>query len=300
MMKTVITIFTLPQEIDDLERTLIQLKNASKYLNQNNTIILDVTLSLSDYLTDWKSSYIPHKFFSDKFKQIIRYADWCDERSNFNISYNNDILGCVSQRRSSWVTYTDVDNFLWLDTDLIFDERTLAYSLSLSSQVNNPYYVISPQIVKLWDGTWDCLVNEKFKDRDYGYERDECDPFIDSGIKGNVSVELMNARITGQPRMKFGGGWFNLISKSLLDVITIPTSFGHYGLEDTFIMWGCEIFTKGVQYVMKNVVVCEDYKYRNRSHYTNLITPINRKDEFLQIAHSNFNTELGNLKNKLS
>jgi len=299
-MKTVITIFTLPQEIDDLERTLIQLKNSSKYLSENHNVILDITLSLSEYLTDWKSSYIPHKFFSDKFNQIIKYADWCDERSSFNVSYNEDILGCVSQRRNSWLKYTDVDNFLWLDTDLIFDERTLAYSLSLASQLENPHYVVSPQTVKLWDRTWDCLVNQEFKNKEYGYERDECDPFKDSGIKGDVSVDLVSAGLLGQPKMKFAGGWFNLISKSLLDVITIPKSLGHYGLEDTFIMWGCELYPRAEQYLMKNVVVCEDYKYRNRSHYINLITPISRKEEFLQIAHSNFNTELNNLKNKIS
>jgi hypothetical protein len=298
-MKTVITIFALPQEIDDLERTLIQLKNSSKYLNANHNVILDITLSLSEYLTDWKSTYIPHKFFSDKFTQIIKYADWCDERSSFNVRYDNDILGCVSQRRHSWLKYTDVDNFLWLDTDLIFDERTLAYSLSLASQLKNPHYVVSPQTVKLWDRSWDCLVNEQFTDNEYGYEKKNCDPFIDSGIKGDVSVELVSAKTYGQPKMKFAGGWFNLISKTLLDLIEIPKSFGHYGLEDTFIMWGCELYPSAEQYLMKNVVVCEDYKYRNRSHYMNLLTPINRKDEFLQIAHSNFSGELDNLKKKI-
>jgi hypothetical protein len=299
-MKTVITIFTLPQEIDDLERTLIQLKNSSKYLGDNHTVVLDVTLSLSSYLTSWVSSYIPSKFFEDKFNQISKYTDWCDETSTFNISYDDSVLGCVSQRRRSWLNHKSADNFLWLDTDLIFDERTLAYSLSLASQLETPYYVISPQTVKLWDRTWDCLVNDKFRNEDYGYERDNCDPFIDSGIKGDISVELISNDIPGQPKMKFGGGWFNLISKQLLDVITVPEELGHYGLEDTFLMWGCELFPKAEQYVMKNVVVCEDYKYRNRSHYTNLITPINRKDEFLEIANSNVNQSLIDLKNRLS
>lgn len=299
-MKTVITIFTLPQEIDDLERTLIQLKNASKYLGDFHNIVLDVTLSLSPYLTDWVSSYIPRQFFEDKFNQLKKYADWCDETSTFNIEYGDTVLGCVSQRRRSWLNHKTADNFLWLDTDLIFDERTLAYSLSLASQLETPYYVISPQTVKLWDGTWDCLVNDEFINEDYGYEKNVCDPFIDSGIKGEVFVERVSANVVGQPKMKFAGGWFNLISKPLLDVITVPEELGHYGLEDTFIMWGCELFPTAEQYVMKNVVVCEDYKYRNRTHYTNLISMINRKTEFLDIAHSNVNNCLKSLKNRLS
>jgi hypothetical protein len=299
-MKTVITIFTLPQEIDDLERTLIQLKNSSKYIANVHNIVLDVTLSLSPYLTDWVSSYIPRKFFEDKFNQLKKYADWCDETSTFNITYDDTVLGCVSQRRNSWLNHKTADNFLWLDTDLIFDERTLAYSRSIASQLETPYYVISPQTVKLWDSTWDCLVNDGFANKEYGYEKNECDPFIDSGIKGDISVERVSANLVGQPKMKFAGGWFNLISRPLLDVITVPEELGHYGLEDTFLMWGCELFPKAEQYVMKNIVVCEDYKYRNRIHYTNLISTINRKNEFLEIAQSNVNKCLINLKNRLS
>ena len=37
--------------------------------------------------------------------------------------------------------------------------------------------------------------------------------------------------------MKFAGGWFTCIHKSILDKITVPESFGHYGMEDTFLMW---------------------------------------------------------------
>jgi hypothetical protein len=299
-MKTVITIFTIPQEIDDFQRCMIQLKNASKYLNDNHNVVLDVVISLSSYLTDWVSSYIPKSYFEDKFKQICKYADWCDETSTFKILHDNEILGCTSYRRKSWLKHKDADNFIWLDMDVVFDERTLVYLLSAASQIETPYYVISPQTVKLWDSTWDCLVNDGFKDKDYGYERKECDPFIDSGVKGDISVERIYANINGQPKMKFGGGWFNLISKPLLDVITVPEELGHYGLDDTFLMWGCEIFPKGEQYMVKNLVVCEDYKYRNRIHYTNLITIVNRIPEFLEIAHSNVNKCLTNLKNRLS
>lgn len=298
-MKTIITIFTLPQEIDDLERTLIQLKNSSKYINDTHQIVLDVTLCLSPQLTQWTSSNLPSNFFEDKFNQLSKYADWCDKASIFHISYDSDILGCVSQRRQSWLTFTDANNFLWLDTDLVFDETTLGYSLSLASQLETQHYVVSPQTVKLWDSTWDCLVNEQFKHKACGYERDGCDPFRDSGIKGDVLVEQVLSNIPNQPKMKFAGGWFTLISKDLLDVITIPEELGHYGLEDTFLMWGCEMFPNATQYLMKNVVVCEDYKYRNRSHYTNFISAIDRKEEFLKIAHSNVNGCLVQLKTKL-
>ncbi len=297
-MKTLISIFILPQEIDDLERTLIQLKNSSKYLT-NTDIIFDISINVSEYLTDWSSSYIPKQFFIDKFNDIVKYVDWSSPKSKFNIVDDESIMGCVSQRRVSWLTHQDVDNILWLDVDLIFDERTLFYILHTATQIENELYVITPQTVKLWDHTWDCLVNDMFKDKPYGYEKTGCDPFIDSGIKDTPSVNLMLSHTAGQPVMKFAGGWFTLISKKLLDLVKVPKSFGHYGLEDTFIMWATHSkIPSAEQFILKNVVVCEDYKYRNRKHYLNYISPIDRRDEFLKLANSNFTNELMNLKIK--
>jgi hypothetical protein len=120
-MRTLISIFALPEEIDDLERTLIQLKQASKYLDNTDQVLIDVSLGLSDYLTDWNNSILPKKFFHSKFIQLKEYTNWCAE-SNFNTS--EEILGCVSQRRISSTKY-EVDNIIWLDTDIIFSPATL-------------------------------------------------------------------------------------------------------------------------------------------------------------------------------
>ena len=46
------------------------------------------------------------------------------------------------------------------------------------------------------------------------------------------------------------------------------------------------------QFKLKNVVVCENYKYRNHSHYINNISVYDRREEFKQIAESNFMKEL--------
>ena len=84
--------------------------------------------------------------------------------------------------------------------------------------------------------------------------------------------------------MKFAGGWFTCISKKLLDKITVPDSLGHYGLEDTFIMWGSEKLRIGQQFKIKNLVVCENYRYRNNKHLSEFILSIDRREEFKQIA----------------
>jgi hypothetical protein len=107
---------------------------------------------------------------------------------------------------------------------------------------------------------------------------------------------LVKNNVLGQPSTKFAGGWFTCISKKLLDNTGIPESFGHYGVEDTFIMWVIDRLNKNgkniYQFKLVNYIVCEDYIYRNRDYYLNNIKLVNRKDEFRKIAESNFNNEL--------
>ena len=57
-------------------------------------------------------------------------------------------------------------------------------------------------------------------------------------------------------------------------------------------MQGLELLKLGTQYKIKNLVVCENYKFRNNVHITNYLASISRKDEFLKIAQSNFVKEL--------
>jgi hypothetical protein len=289
-MRTLISIFALPEEIDELERTLIQLKFASQFLESEHEIIIDISLGLSDHLNDWSKSTLNKDFFYSKFQQLKKYTDWCIE-SNFNVS--DEILGCVSQRRASSMKY-EVDNIIWLDTDIVFHPSTLTYILNSAIALKNTgmeTYVITPEIVRIWDSTWDVLVNEKFISKQCGYEKIN-DPYVDSGLHGDVSLEELDASTQHQPRLKFAGGWFTCLSKKVLDLYPVPESFGHYGLEDTFIMWADSKLNKIKQFKIKNLVICEDYKYRNKDHYLQLMYKINRKDEFLFHAKQNFQVEL--------
>lgn len=290
-MNTLISIFILPEEIDDLERILVQLKYASKYLDDDDKIFIDVSLGLSDVLTNWSDSKLPKTFFLSKFEQLKKYTDWCVE-SSFNVS--ESVLGCVSQRRISSIKYK-VDNVIWLDTDIIFIPSTLKHVLNAASTLTAlsdiEKYVLTPEIVKVWDNTWDCLVNDAFQKEQYGYEKRN-DPYVDAGVYGDIELVNISNRNVNQPRLKFAGGWFTCVSTAVFDDIPIPESFGHYGLEDTFIMFANEKTNSIVQYKIKNLVVCEDYKYRTKNHYLNLINKIDRKEEFLKHARLNFKLEL--------
>ena len=293
-MKYCISIFCLPQEIDDLELTLTQLKKAFRYIDEQN-FILDITLALTGELTLWEQSKIPPEYFAHKYEKLRKNCDWITNKY-FRIEDKSEVLGCVSKRRKVWKEHQNVDYHIWLDTDIIFDERTLAYIDSSIQSLNKdyPYAVVSPEIVKVWDNTWDCLVNEQFLNEPLDYQKTN-DPYLDCGIKGDIGIETINNTTPNQPRMKFAGGWFTCISKKLLDRITVPDSLGHYGLEDTFIMWGSDKLKLGQQFKIKNLVVCENYKYRDNKYLTNFIAGIDRREEFKEIAHKNFQKEYDSL-----
>jgi len=293
-MRIVISIFCLPYEIDELENTLNQLRRASYYLSGNNEWVLDVTMSTSEVMVNWKKSSIPKSYFEEKFIKLSAHTDWCAKY--FQIS--NDVNGCVSQRRKSLLQHEDADYFIWLDTDIIFEERTLSYIENTLAAIQNvtPYSIITPEIVKIWDTTWDCIVNENFLGKELNYQKTN-DPYKDSGIKGDITIESVRNNFPNQPRFKFAGGWFTCISGELLRRVGVPESFGHYGYEDTFLMWASEklISTEQLdiqQFKLKNLVVCENYKYRNNAHYINNLSVYDRREEFKKIAESNFGEEL--------
>lgn len=296
-MKIVFVIFVLPHELCELEKRLIALNQASKYVDGANYEFV-ISLGLSDYLVDWDASLVKRDFFITKFNNLKKLTEWAND-ATFQI--REDILGVVQARRLAHLEKQDATHFIWLDTDIVFDERSLAYIENAISGIEKQKiekYIITPEIVRYWDITWDCLVNEKYLDKELNFCR-MCDPYIESGIKGDVSVEVVENTIYNQPKFKFGGGWFVVLSKPVLDRIPIPESIGAYGLDDTFLMWGMDkLNSRGdsfYQFKLKNLVVCEDFIYRNFDEYDTLITRINRRDEFLAIAHKAFPNELNNL-----
>jgi hypothetical protein len=297
-MKVVISIFCLPYEIDELENTLKQLKKASYYIDNKIEWVLDVTMTVSNKIINWDKSSLPKKYFIDKFSKLSSHTDWCIKE----FKTSETILGCVSQRRSSLTNHVDADYFIWLDTDIIFDERTLSYMQMTMEGTNKEYVhsIITPELVRIWDNSWDILVNEQFIDEPFDYNQTN-DPYKDSGIKGDISIEVVLNSNSPQSRFKFAGGWFTCISGALLQRIGIPESFGHYGFEDTFVMVCSEKLMRETdiqitQFKVKNLVVCENYKYRDNHHYLNGLSAFDRREEFKKIANDNWQTEVMKVK----
>lgn len=294
-----IVIWVSPTDIGDLEKSLNRLNIGKDYLTkkQCNNIKFNVVMCVSDEIIDWGKSSVTKEECTEEFLKLKPLTDWAGE---VIFETTTTINGCTSMRRLSG--YSDSKYYLWLDTDIIFEPQTLAHSINsikILERSGITKFVSIPEIVRQWDFTWDCLVNENFINKPIGYQAIN-NPHIDATIYGDPELEEVRNNVPNQPYMKFGGGWFALISKELMKVIPFPENYGHYGLDDTYLMWGAEILKDPMikQFKIKNVVVCENY-FDRETTYKEKIQFIDKREEFKKYNEEMFYIGLENLmKNK--
>lgn len=292
-MKTHIIIHVLPFEIDRFEHQMFELHKNSAYLSKDDEVTIDATLNVNDLLVDWSKSKISKEYFIDRFNKLQEVCGWAI--SIFDVSANNECLGVDDKRRNSIRKYhSTCDNFIYLDNDMMYPNTTLKYMMDAAKMVKNKYYILSPQLPKLWEPSWDVLVNDAYIN---------C-PFQDSTCKEYTTDQFeVFTRDYGELEavpintFKMGGGWFNMISSNLLAYTDIPDSFGPYGLDDTFVIDACKIM-KSVnidvqQYVLKNLVVTQGYQYELHRVYLNHIEfNIKQKQIFAAAAEKSYGEEI--------
>jgi hypothetical protein len=298
MTKGLISIFVLPHEIDNLHLTLYNLRRNAELVMKDVEYKFDITLCLSDEMVDWSQSKLPREYFEDKFDDIVSTLwKWADPKSIARVEYGNKILGCVSQRRHT-LQYVDESDFtLWLDNDLFFGDRFLGYLGNAVKAIKNSgvdYYIVTPQITRQWDTTWDVLVHDDLLSRE-----------LNDNLTANVfDLGLRDTGVAVRPinTFKAAGGWGTVISNKLLKVTGIPESFGHYGLEDTYVLTCAQMLRESKklpvqQYVLDGILVCENHQQNNK-YLNDLVSSIDRKDEFRQIATQHFPKELERFYNE--
>ena len=183
-----------------------------------------------------------------------------------NISLINDSNRClgINDKRRNSIRENNPKNFMYLDTDVYFSMFNLSYLFRAMEQIDNEYYILNSQLLRLWDESWNMISNDRYIPM--GYDSKiwlNYDPFkLDSEVfeySSTIGIKELNG-------FKFGGGWFNVFSSNLLKLIDIPDSLSSYGLDDTFVEEGCRMMQqKGYdikQYTLDNMLVCEKRKYR--------------------------------------
>jgi hypothetical protein len=254
-----------PWEIDDLSRQVHDMILSYYHIPENVTIIWDVTMNTD--IVNWETSKLPIEYFIDKFNYLKTITGYYYQ-AEFNV--DNNVKGCTDKRRN--IVNTIQDYVIWLDSDMYFSKLNLPYLINATQHIDDELYMISPQLIKYWDNSWDCLVNQKFINEPHNH-RDYFDLYsLDNYSNDNISLK-QNSHI------KFGGGWFNLFSNKIFEHIIFPEELGSYGAEDLYFML-CSPKFNFKQYILEGIVVSEiGNKYLLNKNYLKPLLDIKIQDK---------------------
>ncbi len=296
-MKYHISIHISPYEIDDYQLFIHQLRRNLNYIDED--IIFTPCLNISNYFYDWNSSVLSSTYFIDKFNELNKIISSQLILEPF-INTDEDILGGFSFKKYLLAKYkSQVDAFIWFDSDMLFPDDTIFNLINTFELINHDHCIITPQIPRMWDNTWDVIVNEKYFDTLPSHEN-----YFNFDGYSLYPLQDEKEIIENKFNTKFASGWCNLLSSKLFtDYIKYTPQMGHYGPDDTFIMFAVDLFKqKGKdikQFIIKNLIVTENHKYKI-SPYTDLIAKnpkIKTKEEFRFESEQGVNQELYNIKN---
>lgn len=286
MKSTLICVHVMPNEMDLFDRWMEQYKISLQYLDDMDNVILMATLNLSPSLTDWDNSDFKQSYFIERFSkaQSVKNINEIIELSGY---------GTTAQKRDA--IKLNYDQFIFIDTDIAFPEQLLKYQLEASYQLKGKY-VILPQLVKLWDNSWDLAVHNDFINKECNYHLTHDANLTYSQEISEVSLEQINV-------FKFGCGMHTLYSKEFWDLISIPESFGGYGSEDTFAMHASDHAVRaGInikQYLLKGVYISENMTGRKFS-FEDKIKPIANKENARELSYKQFPDELKKFLTKIT
>ena len=251
--KTLVCIHIMPNEIEMFQKFMIQYRKALMYC-KDYEVYIKATLNLNPKLTDWDSSELKPQWFIDKFTKAMQGV-----RSYIQIVIDDSIWGTTQQKYE--VIKLDYDQFIFVDPDISIHPQQLKMQLIAAEQLSGPF-VLSPNIPRWWDSSWDVLVHPDFKNAELGqFKLKETFKNTFTQNPKEVGLKLIN-------QFKFGCGMHTLYSKEFWNLIGIPKEFGGYGSEDTFAMVASGIAKQfGIdvrQYVLDGLYITEDKDEEHR------------------------------------
>jgi hypothetical protein len=275
-----------PWEIDDLERQINQMILSTYQIKNDDKIIWDITLNISDDIVDWVISTLPKQYFIDKYNYLKTKAE---HYFITEFDMNSSIQGCTDKRRS--IQNKNQDYIIWLDSDVFFSTLTLPYLINSTKLLNEPLYILTPEIIKYWDESWDVITHNKFLNEPFNH-RDYFDSYsLDSLVYSNDIAIKKNKNI------KFGGGWFNLFTSEIFKLIPIPEELGSYASDDYYLSI-CSKIIKIPQYIVEGVVVTEiGNKFLENKDYIKPYLNIKLKDRN-RVSNQIFNNLIQEFHNK--
>lgn len=242
----------MPWELDFALLSFTQLKKSKYYLDDNDIVYVDVTLNLSNYLIDWNSSKLTKDFFIEKFNSLQPLLN--GYKCKFKIYDGNDLYGSLNTMKES--TEPHIDHYMALNPDMYFTEHLLSLLIQASKIIHNKCFLISAQIPKLWDSSWDVITNERYLNIPYE-DYIKIDPY---DVRYNLKSNNSDISLISINTFKFAG-WCDLYNKTFWKYFMTNEEWTGYGGCDYHAMLLSEIIkNRGCdikQYILKNQIVCE-------------------------------------------
>ena len=217
----------MPWEIDYALLTFSQLKKSKYYLPNDINITIDTVLNLSSFLIDWDQTKLPKEYFIEKYNTISLLLN--DYTHNKKIYDGDELYGSIDLVRDAY--QTDIEYYINICPDMYFHEHLLSYLIQAASNTTNEYFVITPQICRMWDESWEILTHPKFAvGPHYGWEHTT--DIFDVDYYLRTSEEPVKIIPINQHKW---AGWFDLYNKKFYEkLVNVPTEWAGYGAWDAY------------------------------------------------------------------
>ena len=252
-MNIKITYHIMPWEIDYALLSFIQLKKSKYYLPSDVNVEIDSALNLSSYIIDWDKSKLPKEYFIEKYKNISKLL--IDYKHNTKIFKGEELYGHLELQRDCVEKH--IEYYINICPDMYFSEHLLSYLVEGAKQIKNKYFIITPQIHKLWDGTWDEITDPEYKKVNYD-DWNKVDVFT---IRNNLKNSEKEISLQPIQRSKWAG-WFDLYNKAFYEELCpIHNDWKGYGPHDWYSLLITEyVKNQGVdfqQYLLEGQTIFE-------------------------------------------
>lgn len=241
----------MPWELDGAFQAFNKIATAKKYLNSNDTLYVDTCLNLSEYIIDWNKSKLPKEFFIDKYEYASKALHEINHKTK--IYTKNELYGHLDLQRE--VIEPNIDYYMSICPDVYFHHHSIFYLIEGAKSIKDEYFLITPEIPKLWDSSWDFLTNQRFQSDLHSnwYNQDIYEIIYKSeNIDGNPHIEKLQD-------LKWAG-WFDLYNKNFYEKLVPCFDDWHgYGPWDFFGINVCHIAKQRHvnvnQYIIRNQIV---------------------------------------------
>ena len=227
-MNVKIKMHFMPWEIDHALITFTQLKKSFYYLPEDVNVIIETVLNLSSKFIDWDKSLLPKDFFKTKYNDLsLLLSDYNHIKRTYE---GNEIYGYLNLQRES--ISPEVDYYIGICPDFYFSEHLLALLIESAKLIPNKYFVVTPQIYKRWDYTWDEITDINYLDVPYS----EWENYDVYKVRHQLKINNKDASLIPVQKSKWAW-WFDLYNKEFYEnLCPVHDDWNGYGPWDWYSM----------------------------------------------------------------